>query len=405
MKYDVIVVGAGPAGSSMAGLLAKDGHRVLVLEQAVFPRFKIGESLLPAELPVFEALGFAPAGAAVDKAGADFLDEQSGQFARFNFCDALPGTRGHAYQVDRATFDRALAEHVQALGVELRFETRVRAVRASEHAADVELESGETLQARYVVDATGRERLLCRQHKTFERLEGFGLAAVWAHFEGLSDEAEHELHVEGLGNITVLMLERGWGWVIPLPGRRLSVGFVSAEKGVVSEEFWEETYAASPKLQRLTRGARRSPLQRAGDYSFKNTLPSGARWGCVGDARAFLDPVFSSGVAFAMDSALEGARLLSSALKEGREADPTLLAPLTRKMEHAYHVFGALLHSFYHTRLVEHLFFHDEPNPELRAGLISVLAGDVWRDDNKFQQMILRSARRSERRRAPAPAV
>ncbi|MCB9616374.1 MAG: tryptophan 7-halogenase [Sandaracinus sp.] len=399
MQYDVIVIGAGPAGSTTAGLLAKDGHRVLVLEQDTFPRFKIGESLLPAELLVFDALGFEPKGRFAYKAGADFLDERTGQFARFNFCDALHGTRSHAYQVDRARFDVELSECAKRLGAEVRFATKVARVEADDASARVHLADGETLQARYVVDATGRERLLCKQHKTFERIEGFGMAAVWAHFDELSDEGESELHDAGEGNITVLILDKGWGWVIPLAGRRLSVGFVSAEKGVVSEAWWEERYAASEKLQRITRGAKRSALQVLGDYSFKNTLPSGARFGCVGDSRAFLDPVFSSGVAFAMDGAHHAWKILSPALKEGREADPELLAPLAAKMDHAYAVFGALIHSFYHTKIVDNVFFYDDPDPELRSGFISVLAGDVWRDDNKFQAMLLRSQRRMERRR------
>lgn len=399
-QYDVIVIGAGPAGSTTAGLLAKEGHRVVVLEQATFPRFKIGESLLPAELPVFEALGFEPEGRFAYKAGADFLDERTGKFARYDFCDALSGTRPHAYQVDRARFDVELARCAERHGAELRFATKVARVETDEREARVCLQDDTTLRARYVVDATGRERLLCRQHKSFERIDGFGVAAVWAHFDDLSAEGERELHVDGKGNITVLMIDKGWGWVIPLGNGRLSVGFVSAERGVVSEAWWEERYAQSPKLQRVTTGAKRSPLQVLGDYSFKNTLPAGIRWGCVGDARAFLDPVFSSGVAFAMDGAFHASKVLSPALVEGREADPTLLAPLADKMNHAYRVFSALIHSFYHTRIIDNMFFYDDPDPELRSGLISVLAGDVWREDNKFQNMILRSERRMERRRS-----
>lgn len=402
-QYDVIVIGAGPAGSTTAGLLAKEGNRVLVLEQSTFPRFKIGESLLPAELPVFDALGFEPKGRFAYKAGADFLDEERGKFARYNFCDALSGTRSHAYQVDRARFDVDLAECAKRHGAEVRFATKVDRVETDEAEARVHLGDGSLLRARYVVDATGRERLLCRQHKSFERIEGFGMAAVWVHFDDLSDEAERELHADGQGNITILILDKGWGWVIPLGNRRLSVGFVSAQKGVVSEAWWEERYAASPKLQRLTKGAKRSMTQVLGDYSFKNTVPAGVRWGCVGDARAFLDPVFSSGVAFAMDGAFHASKILAPALAEGREADPTLLAPLAEKMNHAYRVFGALIHSFYHTKIIDHIFFYEDPDPELRSGLISVLAGDVWRQDNKFQEMLLRSERRMERRMS-APA-
>ncbi|MEM9072988.1 MAG: NAD(P)/FAD-dependent oxidoreductase, partial [Myxococcota bacterium] len=390
--HDVIVIGAGPAGSTTAGLLAKAGHRVTVVERATFPRPRVGESLLPVELPVFETLGFRPEGSSFFKSGADFLDERTGDYGRFDFCDGLEGTSSHAYHVERPLFDQQLAERAEALGASFRFGVRATRVDIHDDNATVTLDSGDVLTGRYVVDATGRDRLLCRQHRSFERIEGLGNAAVWTHFNGLGDEAIEELSVSG--NITVLVLEKGWGWVVPLPNGRLSTGFVSKEQGVVRKEWWEAQYAASPMLQRLTRGATREPLEIVGDYSFKNTQPYGARFGCVGDSSAFLDPVFSSGVAFAMAGAEFLVDLLSPALAKGREAEPELLAPLGAKMKHAYDVFGALIHSFYHTNLVRNIFFYDDPDPVLRSGFISVLAGDIWRDDNAFQNMLLRSARR-----------
>lgn len=396
VEHDVMVIGAGPAGATTAGLLAKAGHSVLMLERDRFPRPHIGESLLPAELPVFDALGFQPGTTSVFKGGADFLDEVTGEFGRFPFREGLEGTPADAVQVERADFDLALAQHAESLGVTWRQRT-ARSIRSDESAAYVELDDGTTLRARYVVDATGRDRLACKQEKAFERIEGFGVAVVYAHFDGLSDEAEAELHESGEGNITVLLIDEGWGWIIPLPGRRVSVGFVSTKQGVVSKAWFDECIARSPKLQRLTEGTERSELSLAGDYSFRNTTSHGPRWGCVGDAKAFLDPVFSSGVAFAMTGARHLVHELDPALRENREAAPDLLLPLDAKMEHAYEVFGALIHSFYHSNFARHLFFYETPDPELRAGFITVLAGDVWRDDNKFQKMILRSKRRTAR--------
>ena len=396
---DVIIIGAGPAGSTTAGLLAKAGHRVRMLDRVRFPRQHVGESLLPAELPVFEELGFDPGPCSVYKGGADFLDERTGDFGRFPFADALEGTPTSAIHVDRAEFDYRLAQHAESLGA--RWSQRgATAVRVDSDLATVELDDGSVLRARYVIDASGRDRLMCRQRRSFERIDGFGVAVVFGHFDGIGDEALVELHDEGHGNITVLLIERGWGWIIPLAGRRISVGFVSAEKGVVSEAWHEHNVATSPKLQRLTRGATRTALNREGDYSFRNTESHGARWACVGDAKCFLDPVFSSGIAFAMAGGSDIVALLDPALREGREADPDLLSPCDAKMEHAYEVFGALIHSFYHTNMARHLFFYDDPDPMLRAGFISVLAGDVWRDDNPFQEMLLRSKRRMRRRRS-----
>lgn len=401
--HDCIVVGGGPAGSTVGSLLAKDGHDVLILERAVFPRFHVGESLLPSELPIFEKLGFDVSKIpSLRKQGADFLDERTEKYGRFDFSEGLEGTRSHSFQVERALFDEALLMRSAELGAEVQQGTQVLGVDIAEDFVTVRTEDG-VHQARYLIDATGRDRLLANQHRTYERVEGLGLAAVWGHYDGIPAVPREEL--EKTGNITVLLLDRGWGWAIPLVGGRLSVGFVSAEKGVVSHAWFEEECAASPFLQRVTKGATRTPLKMVGDFSYKNTAPYGPRWACVGDANGFLDPVFSSGVALAMAGAEKAVEVLSPALTEKREREAALMEPMEAYMEHAYAVFTAVLQSFYQTNLVDNLFFYDDPDLNLRAGLISILAGDVWRDDNDFQKMILRrSAKRFQRKARPQEA-
>jgi flavin-dependent dehydrogenase len=401
--HDCIVVGGGPAGSTVGSLLAKDGHDVLVLERAVFPRFHVGESLLPSELPIFEKLGFDVSEIpSLHKHGADFLDERTGKCGRFAFAQGLEGTPSYSFQVERAVFDEALLKRSMELGAEIRQGTRVLDVDVGADFVTVRTEDGEH-RARFLVDATGRDRLLSKQHATYERVEDLGLAAVWGHFEGILPSERVEL--EKTGNIIILMIDGGWGWVIPLVGGRISTGFVSAEKGVVSHDWFEENFAGSPFLQKITQGATRTPLKMAGDFSYKNTAPHGPRWACVGDANGFLDPVFSSGVALAMAGADKLVELLSPALTENREDDTALMVPMQAHMEDAYAVFKAVVQSFYHTNLVDNLFFYDDPDVNLRAGLISILAGDVWRDDNDFQKMILRRNAKRYRRKAQAPQV
>jgi len=402
-SYDVLIAGGGPGGTTAAALLADAGHSVLLLEREHFPRFHIGESLIPSELPILEKLGLDPrAVGAVHKQGADFLDEDNGEFARFPFAEGMDGTRGHAWQVERASFDHLLLKIARQKGADCREGVKVDSVEAQDDG--VVVHAGEqTFRARYFVDATGRDRLMCKQERSYERIDGFGLAAIWARYEGLRPEAVAEL--QETGNVTVLMVPKGWGWAIPLPGGRLGVGFVSAEKGVVSKEWFEERHAASPFLQRITEGATRAPFGRAGDYSYKNTNPHGPRWGCIGDAAGFLDPVFSSGVALAMAGAERLVELVSPALREETEADPELLAPLEAHMDKAYEIFGAVIRSFYHTNMVDNLFFYDDPDPKLRAGLISVLAGDLWRDDNPFVKLLLRSSRRTRGSRGKTAAA
>jgi hypothetical protein len=141
-------------------------------------------------------------------------------------------------------------------------------------------------------------------------------------------------------------------------------------------------------------GATRTPARIIRNFSYRNARSRGPRWSCAGDASLFLDPVFSSGVSLAMLGGEQTAELLSGALREGREDDPALMAPVAEKMRTAYVSFASLIGAFYKTRIVENLFFAPNPHPALRSGLISILAGDVWRDDNRFQRMLVGSSKR-----------
>ncbi len=399
--FDVIIVGCGPAGSTAANLLAQAGKRVLVLEREHFPRFHIGESLLPIDLPLFERLGLKiDASAYHFKQGAEFWDERTGAYAYFSFADAMPGTPPHAWQVDRATFDHMLAGQAQARGAELRFGVTVRDMRADADGVTVVTDEGGGAEhrARYMFDATGQDAWLARRARSVSPIRELGRAAVFTHFEGLSPEVRAE--IEPRGDIKVMLVEDGWHWLIPLIGGRLSVGLVKW-RGKLDEAALDAALAASPLIQRLTAGAQRGPTRTIANWSYKNTQSAGPRWACIGDAAAFLDPVFSSGVSLAMLGAEKAVDLLLPAMTSGQEGDGRLMAPWAAHMQPAYDTFEQLIRRFYHTRLVDHLFFAAEPDPALRRGLISVLAGDVWRRDNPFQTM-LESSRLQAKRVATA---
>jgi flavin-dependent dehydrogenase len=181
--------------------------------------------------------------------------------------------------------------------------------------------------------------------------------------------------------------------MIPLTGQRVSVGFVNHTR-VLEPEMLNEVLEESPVLQRITSGASRTQTRLARNFSYKNRASSGPRHACIGDAACFLDPVFSSGVSLAMLGGERLADALDVALCEDREGDPGVVAGVEEHMQHAYRSVGALVHSFYNTGLVRNIFFASNPDMDLRSGLISILAGDVWRTDNRFQAMLLRSARR-----------
>ena len=388
---DVVVIGGGPAGSTAGHLLAKAGHQVLIVDKEDFPRFHIGESLLPCDLPIFERLGMDMGeGPFLHKQGAEFIDEVSGDFAFYDFADALPGGPTYAYQVDRASFDHQLLRLAERAGARVELRCRVRDVAIDAQGVTVETERG-TMRARFLVDATGQDAFLGRRGRAIEPLRGLGRGAVFCHFGGIAPEIWGELAVQG--NIKVLIREDGWVWMIPLTGQRVSTGFVSHVRALETSTL-DEILAQSPILQRITAGAERGPTRLARNFSYKNTAASGPRHACVGDAACFLDPVFSSGVSLAMLGGERLADVLSAALHAGREGEPDALAEVDRHMQNAYRSVGALVHSFYNTAIVRNIFFARTPDPALRSGLISILAGDVWRSDNRFQDMLLRSTRR-----------
>jgi flavin-dependent dehydrogenase len=396
-QFDVIVTGGGPSGSTAANLLAQGGARVLLLEKAVFPRFHIGESLLPCDVPVFDRLGVTLEGEAqhLRKGGAEFLLEAEGLRSEFPFHDSLAGTQSHAFQVERATFDLALLEAAMERGVDVHQGERVRKVEADADGVRVESDR-DVYRGRYLIDATGQDALMARQHRTRRSLKDFGMAAVFRHFADLRPAAVAEL--EATGNILILFVDQGWMWAIPLGGGRLSVGLVTRRKGI-SDDWLDAAIAASPTLSRLLEGATPEAAPgRIGSYSFHNDRPAGARWVCVGDAACFLDPVFSSGVSFGMVGAAHAADvLLGAGFAEGREADPALMEGHKDWMNRGYTVFGSMIRALYEGRgLVPDIFFTParKDNDLLRKGVTSVLAGDLWRDDNRFQESLLRNRRR-----------
>jgi flavin-dependent dehydrogenase len=392
---DVIVVGAGPAGSTAAGLLAQRGHRVLVLERDEFPRFHIGESLLPAGLEVLTRLGVEThPDTFVFKRGAEFVSPEGERARAFRFDEALPGCPASAWHVERSLFDARLRDRAAALGAAVRHGETVTSVEVEEDRVQVRMAGrAHPLAARYLVDATGQDRLLARQTGSVRPYKRFGAVAHFTHFEGIGDEAVAEI---GPGNeIRILLRPEGWGWIIPLPRRRLSVGLVS--KHPLTREAFEAGLLASALVRRWTAGAERHETRAIQNFSYRNAESAGPRFCSVGDAACFLDPVFSSGVTLALRGAEQLADTLGPALDAGTEGAPDLQSVPQEHMDRAYRTFAALIDRFYNTRFASTVFLGDHVDQPMYRGVISVLAGDVWRRDNPFQEMLLQARSRGGR--------
>ena len=379
-KYDAIVIGGGPSGSTVAARLAQRGRRVVLLEKERFPRFHIGESLLPCSMPLFEQLGVMPAlveHGFLAKYAAEFVTADGGLTRRYAFADGLIPGAPSAFEVDRAEFDHVLLKNTARLGVDVREATTVTRFEIGTEAAEVSVrdETGvETrLSARVLLDATGQTSLLAGKLGMREMDVGLKNFAVFSHFEGAQRH-------EGLraGDITVVLVPGGWWWVIPLADGRTSVGQVgpaSMLRGRKPDEaYFHEQIAATPYLaKRLGKASREAPVRTISDYSYVSKKLAGDRFVLVGDAGAFIDPVFSTGVYLGMVGAFRAAQAVDAALTAGRFSRREFVAYETwvRKQVDTYKKF---VKGFYRPEFVE-LLMAPSDFLDLRAAITSLLAG------------------------------
>ena len=381
---DVAVIGGGPAGSTAATLLARGGHEVILLEKAHHPRFHIGESLLPMSLPIFERLGVAEKVRAlgVHKRGADFEANNARGFNTFAFDRALGGSPPHAYQVWRQDFDQMLFEHARVSGADAR--EGHAAVRIEQHDSrntciDVETDMGPRYQirARYLVDASGRDAFLAAKKKLRRKNDEHQSAAIFGHFRGATPRTG-----EDAGNISMYRFEHGWMWMIPLPDGVMSVGavcrpeYLKQRKGR-TVEFLLETLKRNAAMWQRLEGAELidDKVRVTGNYSYDSRQMGGPGWILIGDAFAFLDPVFSTGVYLAMSTAEGAARLIDSVLRDPR-SEAALLRKLEKRVRKAMERFSFFIYRFNNPVMKEML---GNPSNRLRIeqGVISMLAGDV----------------------------
>lgn len=351
--YGVVVIGGGPAGAVAGATLARAGHSVVICEQATFPRFKIGESLLPAGNAVLQAIGVwekVERAGFVRKVGADFESADGRAEVVTVFAKGLNPAAGYTYQVERSRFDQLLLEHAGACGAEVLQPVRVVETRPVPGGWTVTLSDGRVLKTHYLIDASGRNAFLGRQEKVARAsLPYTPKIAVYGHFRGVSRAPG-----ERGGHIIITRWRNGWFWNIPIDETRTSVGLVAPSSelralGGDPEGFFRAVAAAAPTLAARMKGAERlGPLHVTSDYTYAHTHFAGSRYFLAGDAACFIDPIFSSGVCLALKSGHEAGVALAEALQKGA---PPLSSKVqktyTRRFQHRVHVMRGLIDTFY----------------------------------------------------------
>ncbi|HWX65019.1 MAG TPA: NAD(P)/FAD-dependent oxidoreductase [Rhodanobacter sp.] len=384
-QCDVVVIGGGPGGSTAAVLLARRGYKVIALEKAHHPRFHIGESLLPMNLPIFERLGVLDKVRAIGvfKPGADFEAKNERGYNTYAFARAIGNSPPHAYQVWRQDFDKMLYDHARECGADAREGHEVVQVEQRgprESWLDVKTDDGRSycIQTRYVVDASGRDAFLSAKKKLRRKNDQHQSAAIFGHYRGAERRAG-----EDAGNISIYSFEHGWMWMIPLPDGVMSVGavcrpeYLKQRKGR-TVEFLLDTLKRSPALWRRLQHAQLidDEVRVTGNYSYDSTQMGGPGWVLVGDAFAFLDPVFSSGVYLAMSGAEQAVDVVDQALREPWR-EKALLRKLEKRQRAGMARFSFFIYRF-NGPVMQQMFREPRNTWQLEQGVISMLAGDLF---------------------------
>ena len=380
---DVLIIGGGPAGSTAAALLAERKRRVVVVEKDRHPRFHIGESLLPFNLELFDRLGVHQQIEAIGivKHGAEFISTDDHHTVTFNFADALNKTWISAYQVRRSEFDHILLKNASARGAEVHEESRVTDIQFNDDSADVMVTTADGTalmwRAGFVLDASGRDTFLASRLQLKRRNTKHASAALYGHFTNV-----RRLPGAAAGNISIFWFDHGWFWFIPLLDGTTSVGAVCWPYYLKSRRssptaFLHETIARCPPLAaRLQDAQLTGPATATGNYSYTAERMYGQRYLLLGDAFAFVDPVFSSGVYLAMNSAALAAAAVDRSL-DNPASTPTEFAAVDRRVRRGLKTFQWLIYRMT-SPAMRHLFMHPNNQWGMQSAVVSLLAGDVY---------------------------
>ena len=396
-NYDVAIIGGGPAGSTAATLLSKAGRRVIVLEREKFPRFHIGESLLPFSMQTFTRLGLQEKLRAhfVEKFGGEIAEAGGEKAAKFYFKDGFASRTDRSYQVTRSKFDKMMLDHAGESGAEICEETSVDDVTFHDDGVTLRIRDLERagagdpgykkiareLSAKFLIDASGRNSVVGNKFKLKRSYQHLQKLSLFAHYEGL----EREAGIDATLTRMVRTLD-SWFWVIPLENDRTSIGIVLEaadfkKSGLSAEEFFERAIAEQPLVRnRIGDGRRVSQVYTAADFSYRSEKLTGDRWLLAGDAAGFIDPVFSSGVFLAVLAGEQAADVLHEVLDHPKRAR-RLFRHYERLVNRAMDVYLRFVESWYAGKEFIEVFLTPTDLLQIPPAVNAVLGGNV---SNRF---------------------